>query len=472
MKLTKEAEERIDRWIDEHTEEYVADLAKLIAVPSVADPGVAEGPFPFGENSAKALAAAQKLAESYGFLVENRDNFCLVAHVGEGEEKVGLFGHLDVVPVGAGWSYPPFALTREGDFMIGRGVMDDKGPLWASVFAVRCLKELDLLPKRAIEIFMGGDEECGMEDVKHYKETSAALPVVSFTPDADFPLCHGEKGIMRFVLNIPNENSNVVAFDGGTVRNIVADHAELTLSGVSFEEAAAKIGENERVKVAAAGDLVKLIATGRAVHASMPDNGINAIALAANAALDAGLLNEGGKKALSFVAKTLSDCHGAAIGVPLEDEPSGKLSHVGGVIRTEKESLALSIDIRYPVTKNGGDVIAAIKAVVEPAGVSVSDFTDSHSIYIAADSALVKTCMDTINGVFHRDWKPYTMGGGTYARNLPNAYALGPEDPEFRPFGPFRGGVHQDDEVAPLSLFVKTMKVYARLLLRLDELDF
>ncbi len=472
MKLTKEIEERIDRWIDAHTEDYVTDLSKLIAVPSVANRGVAPGEFPFGENSAKALAAAKTLAESYGFSVENRDNFCLVAKVGEGKEKVGLFGHLDVVPVGTGWTYPPFTLTREGDLMIGRGVMDDKGPLWASVYAVRCLKELDLLPDRAIEIFMGGDEECGMEDVKHYKETSGELPVVSFTPDADFPLCHGEKGIMRFVLDIPNENSNLVAFEGGTVRNIVADHAELTLSGVSFEEAAEKIGENERVKVVSDGDFVKLVATGRAVHASQPDNGINAIALAANAALDAGLLNEGGKKALAFVAKTLSDCHGKAIGVPLEDEPSGKLSHVGGVIRTGEESLALNIDIRYPVTKNGDDVIAAIKAVVEPEGVTVSDFSDSHSIYISADSDLVKTCMDTINGVFQRDWKPYTMGGGTYARNLPNAYALGPEDPEFHPFGLFRGGVHQDDEVAPLSLFVKTMKVYARLLLRLDELTF
>ena len=473
MVLNKEIEERIDHWIDAHVEEYLTDLAKLIAVPSVANPGVAPGEFPFGEKSAEVLKTAKVLAESYGFTVENRDNFCLVTKVGSGEEKMGIFGHLDVVPVGADWSYPPFEMTREGDLVIGRGVMDDKGPLWSSVFAVRCLKELDLLPNRAIEIFMGGDEECGMEDVKHYKETSEVLPVVSFTPDADYPICHGEKGIMRFMLNIPNENSGVVSFIGGTVRNVVADHAELTLSGVCPKALSEKLAGKPGIEVLPDGDNAKIIATGKAVHASRPDNGTNAIALAANAALDSGLLGEEAKKVLSFVSLVLSDCHGKAIGVPLKDEPSGALTHVGGVIKTAENKLILSIDIRYPVTCDGDDVIRAITDVVTPYGVTIDDFTDSKPLYIPVDSELVKTCMDTIDGIFHRDdWKPYTMGGGTYARNLPNAYALGPEDPAFMPFGPFRGGVHQDDEIAPISTFVKTMKLYARLLLRVDDLKF
>ena len=158
--LSIENENRIKQWIEDHKDEFIADLSKIIAVPSVATFGVAEGEYPFGVESANVLAAAKELVESYGFPVKNLDNFCLVANVGEGEEKIGIFGHLDVVPCGNDWNYPPYQLTVDGDLLIGRGVLDDKGPLWASIFAVRCLKDLGLMPKREIEFFLGGQEEC------------------------------------------------------------------------------------------------------------------------------------------------------------------------------------------------------------------------------------------------------------------------------------------------------------------------
>jgi len=473
--LTKDIEKRIDEWIDSHEEEYLGDLAKIIAVPSVANRGVAEGEFPFGKDSADALKTAKGLAESYGFDVENRSNFCLVAKVGGGEEKVGIFGHLDVVPCGSDWKFPPYELTVHDGMVTGRGVLDDKGPLWASVYSVRCLKELGLLPKRAIEIFMGGDEENGMEDVRYYKKTTEKMPVVSFTPDGNYPICHGEKGIMRFSMLIPNENSNIESFIGGTARNIVPDHAEMILSGVSFAKAAEALAGKERVSLEEVGEKVKVVATGAAVHGSMPDGGVNAIGVLAKAVLEAGLVNDGGKAALEFIVKINGDCHGASIGVPLCDEPSGPITHAGTVIKnTENNKFDLSFDIRYPVTADGDEISKAIAADVAPFGVTLRDLTDSKSIYTPADSELIKTCMDTINSVFHREhWKPYTMGGGTYARNLTNAYALGPEDPDFEsPYGPFRGSIHQADETTTIKLLMDTAKVYARLLIKLDELEF
>ena len=71
-----------------------------------------------------------------------------------------------------------------------------------------------------------------MEDLAYYKKTSKELPVVAFTPDGGYPLCHGEKGIMDFTLDIPAEGSNIVEFVGGVAHNVVPDHAELVLSGV------------------------------------------------------------------------------------------------------------------------------------------------------------------------------------------------------------------------------------------------
>ena len=471
--LSIENENRIKQWIEDHKEEFIADLSKIIAVPSVATFGVTEGEHPFGIESANVLAAAKELVESYGFPVKNLDNFCLVANVGEGEEKIGIFGHLDVVPCGNDWNYPPYQLTVDGDLLIGRGVLDDKGPLWASIFAVRCLKDLGLMPKREIEFFLGGQEECGMNDLLHYVEVTEKLPDVSFTPDGNYPICHGEKGGLRFYLAIPCADEKVVDFCGGTVRNVVADKAVATLKGVCGKALSEKLASNERISVETEGELVKVTATGASVHASIPENGINAIGVLANALLDAEIFEGEAKSAMEFLALVNSDYNGAALGVPAEDEPSGKLTHVGGVISLDRGILNLSIDIRYPVTADGDELLAKIIETVEPYNVTVHDIGDTKPAYSPADSDKVRTCMRVINSVFHKDhWKPYTMGGGTYAKHLPNACALGPEDPDYEsPFGLFRGSIHQADESTPAKLLFDTMLVYAKLLVELDDID-
>ncbi len=474
MKVTPEIEERIDAWVDAHQEEYLSDLAKLIAHPSRAPSGHYEGAHPFGDECAKTLDEAAEIAKGYGFSAEIRDYYCMVLGLGEGDEKVGILGHLDIVPASGEWHYPPFQLTRRDDGMlIGRGILDDKGPLWASVFAARCLKELGLLPKRKLEFFCGSDEECGMEDIEYYKKTSKKLPVVAFTPDGSYPICHGEKGIMDFTLDIPAEGANIVDFVGGAAHNIVPDHAELVLSGVKAEDAAACFAGSKWVTVAQEGENVRITSSGIAMHASTPEGGVSAIKNIADGLKGSAVLNAAAEKAIAYLSQCLADYYGASIGVPYEDEPSGRLTHVAGMIDMADGVIHLHINIRYPVTCDGTDVSGKIRDLAAKHGVGFSGLRDSKPIYIPAESDLVHLCMETIGSVFHRDWQPYTMGGGTYARKMTNAYALGPEDPDFEsPFGIAGGGAHQPDECAPLGLMLDTMKVYARLFLGLDELTF
>ncbi len=473
MKMTGEIEKRIDKWVDEHEGEFLRDLSRLISYHSVSCDGYLTGDNPFGDECAAALNCAMELAESYGFKAENRDNFCVVAQVGEGEEKVGVLGHLDVVPAGGDWKYSPFSMTEEHGLVIGRGVMDDKGPLWASVYGARCLKELGLLPRRQIEIFMGSDEETGMLDIDHYIETSDKLPVVAFTPDGGYPICHGEKGIMCFWLNIPMGDGNIARFSAGTVTNVVADHAEIVLTGLDLETVKNALRGEDAFKVEPDELGVRIISTGAAVHASLPENGVNAIGILAKAILAHGLAKGDAVHALEFIADMLSSYNGEPFGAAFEDEPSGKLTHVGGVVKAFEGVIHLSIDIRYPVTVNGRDVIAAATKFAESRGCTLTEKSDSHPIYIEADSDLVRTAVATVNKVMDKNWEPFTMGGGTYARHMKNAYALGAEDPDFEsPFGLYRGGMHQADECAPVKLLLDTAKIYARLLLELDEIEF
>jgi succinyl-diaminopimelate desuccinylase len=96
-------------------------------------------------------------------------------------------GHLDVVPVGDGWTHGPFNPVIENGKLYGRGVNDDKGPTMAAFYAMRALKEMNVPLKRKIRLILGTDEESGMRCIKHYL-TKYDPPVIGFAPDATFPL--------------------------------------------------------------------------------------------------------------------------------------------------------------------------------------------------------------------------------------------------------------------------------------------
>ena len=121
------------------TDEMLANLGRLVAIDSqLGTP--AEG-MPFGEGPAKALEVGLKIAEELGFKTVNLDNYCGYAEMGEGDEIVGIAGHLDIVPAGGDWTHDPFTLTRDGDYVYGRGTTDDKGPVLEALYAMKLLRD-------------------------------------------------------------------------------------------------------------------------------------------------------------------------------------------------------------------------------------------------------------------------------------------------------------------------------------------
>ena len=84
------------------SEEMIENLGKLVAVDSQL--GTPKEGKPFGEGPAEVLSVGLKIAEELGFHTVNLDNYCGYAEMGEGEEIVGIAGHLDIVPVGGDWS--------------------------------------------------------------------------------------------------------------------------------------------------------------------------------------------------------------------------------------------------------------------------------------------------------------------------------------------------------------------------------
>ena len=78
-------------------------------------------------ETVQALDYTLSLCQRMGFHTKNADGLYGYAEIGEGAEIIGCLGHLDVVPAGDGWHYPPYAGTIDGGRLYGRGTIDDKG---------------------------------------------------------------------------------------------------------------------------------------------------------------------------------------------------------------------------------------------------------------------------------------------------------------------------------------------------------
>ena len=123
--------------------------------------------------------------------------------MGEGEEIVGIAGHLDIVPVGGDWTYDPFKLTREGDHVYGRGTTDDKGPVLEALYAMKLLCDSGVKLNKRVRLIMGCNEETGSKCMEHYNEVAEEVSC-GFTPDANFPCIHGEKGMVMMTAHSKN----------------------------------------------------------------------------------------------------------------------------------------------------------------------------------------------------------------------------------------------------------------------------
>ena len=141
----------------------IKHLQELLSIESVANHG--ENGTPYGVGPAKALEYMLTLCEQLGFRTKNAGGRYGYAEIGEGKEIIGVLGHLDVVPAGSGWDYPPFAGTVDNGRLYGRGALDDKGPMLISVYAARDLAkeyaEKGKTMNKRIRLIFGQTEENG-----------------------------------------------------------------------------------------------------------------------------------------------------------------------------------------------------------------------------------------------------------------------------------------------------------------------
>ncbi len=450
--------------IDQYKEDMIDDISKMVSFESLAKDE--DGEFPFGKTVHEAFQCFLDMGVRDGFEIKNVDNYG--GHIefkGEGDEIFAVLGHIDIVPAGDGWDTDPFTAVVKDGKLFGRGTIDDKGPTMAGYYAMKALKEAGFKPNKNIRLIIGLDEETNWKGIKYYMDKEKT-PTMGFTPDAVFPVIHGEKGLIIFKMSKSFGESKgefqLLSCNGGNAPNMVADKVEAHIKGDDITKLVMEFSKDSGYDITSSYDKgVNIVSVkGVSAHGAMPEKGLNAITIFLQFASKLDL----GKPMNEFVTfyneKIGFNFHGENFGIPFEDEPSGKLNFNVGIIQILEDKVELTINIRYPVTFSEEKVYAGIDTVASDWKIEKLDHLDS--LYVPKDNELVKVLMDVYRE-FTGDMEnePIVIGGATYARTVPNCVAFGPVFPHEEEVE------HQPNEYVDLNSLIKATKMYAEAIYRL-----
>lgn len=489
---TAELNAAVDRYIAEHWNEVVADIAHLISIPSVEDLETAAPGAPWGEGPRAALSAALDMATRMGFEAHDLEGYLGYADfAGETATQIGIIGHVDVVPEGPGWNTPAFELTQREGYFLGRGTSDDKAPVVVALHAMKFWKDCQAAGEAApfpytVRFLFGANEENGMGDVDYYRARFAD-PAFLFTPDAEFPVCYGEKGLFGgYVTGAPLEGGALAELAGGTAANAVPGEAHAVVrianTAAAGEQAesesenaeafVARLPEARGITVAPAGEgALRIDAQGKAAHASTPELGENAIALLADYLLQNNLCAPGAERAtLELVRDLTATSDGAALGIACADEHFGTLTAVGGVVSLENRHITQTLDCRFPTGITVAEMEARVNERVAQAGATFSPVSPAEPFLVPPESPVIQALLSAYNEATGETATPFTMGGATYARRFTSAASFGPLKPcENTP--DWVGAMHGPNEGISEELLKQALRIYIFTLAKLMELD-
>lgn len=422
----------INHLIEENKMQFYQDLNRLMEVRSVK--GKPNPEAPFGEGPKEVLETIVAIAEEYGFQAKIVKNAVAYVQVGEGDDYIGIVGHLDVVPEGDGWSFPPFHLSKNAGRLYGRGILDNKGPIFSCLFGLKLLMEQNVSIERPIRIIFGTDEESGSADIPLYLSEEQP-PYFGFTPDCKYPVVYGERGIVNYEIRT-HFTEGVLDVFGEVQGDQARDHVP------------------DKLTVEVNDETIHVI--GKRAPSNAPELGENAITLLAEKICQKKLVQGSLLDYFTWVQDSLTEKHhGEGLGIDFEDEDSGKLMITPYQIMKEGQDLVLSVAIRYPVSVTEERVTKQLAQHIF-AESTLTVMRRMKSTHYSKEDLNVKKLSDVYESVTGMDGTPVTTTGATYARFMPNTVAFGPSFPGQK------GIAHNKDEYMDEADLLLNMEIYMR----------
>lgn len=468
-------------WLDQvfkRENQLLADVKGLLSIPSVLDESTAREGAPFGEEVANAIQYMVDLGSKDGFKTKNVDGYAMHIEMGEGQELIGVLAHVDVVPVGEGWTSPPFEPEIREGRLYARGAIDDKGPAMATYYGMKLIKELGLPLSKRVRLILGGDEESLWRCMDHYF-ANEEMPSMGFTPDADFPIIHAEKGFY----DIQTKGTTAVAvteavdgvwtlesFQSGQRVNMVPDLATAVLVGEEdvfdlkeqFQDFLLQNGIQGYAEEA--NEHVTLVVRGISHHGSEPHKGLNA-ALELARFLTTVKLDPIGGRYINLIDRYFIDSFfGEKLEIAQEDEKTGVLTVNGGIFNyIMGEGEQVRFNIRYPISTDDDQLLELLREKFAAYDLEISHYDRKRGHYLAPDHPLVATLSRVYEEQTGEQAKLMAIGGATYARAAQNCVAFGPLFPG-RP-----EVAHQKDEFIEWNDLVRATAIYAQAIYELAK---
>lgn len=459
----------LQKIIENYKPEIIQKTQELIQIPSINSQS--PNPYkPFGENIDKALQYMLRLGSTLGFRTKNIDGYCGYIEFGKGKEIVGIIGHLDVVPEGQGWTFPPFSGTISDNKIYGRGAIDDKGPVIASLYAMKAVMDNYKVNKR-VRLIIGLNEENDWKCIEYYKKHEE-FPTVGFSPDADFPCIYAEKSILSFYFStdFSNTNQNLISIKeidcNNNAINVVPKFCSITLKvdsdKISMNDFTSNIKTiidkyNFEIDIYQINDEeVKLTSHGVQAHAAHPDLGINSISRLVIVVDNIFKNYNINVELFDFFTKYINtEYNGKSLNIDFSDE-SGSLTLNVGFFGIEKNILKIGMNLRVPVNTQIIEIENAfIRSTSSYPNVDFNMSRYQPSLYISKDNYLVKTLCNIYTKLTNSNKEPIAIGGATYARAFDNFISFGANLPGQKDM------CHQTNEFISIDNLILASKIYS-----------
>ncbi|WP_040210198.1 dipeptidase PepV [Clostridium polynesiense] len=455
--------EKINAKIEELKDSLIKDTQEVLKIKSLEEdalPGM-----PYGEGVGKALEKALEISKALGFKTVNLDGYVGYAEYGQGEDYIAVLGHLDVVPEGDGWKYPPYGAEIHDGKIYARGAMDDKGPIMSALYGLKAVMETGLPLSKRVRIIFGTNEETGSAEIPYYNAREKA-PAAGFTPDAQFPIIYAEKGLTIFDLvktigTKAKRNMEIMSLKGGQRPNMVPDYCEALIATDDPANVISLLSEfkyenkQSDISYERTDEGVLLKSYGVSAHGSLPELGKNAIMQLL--AFLGELPFEGTDIGdfIKFCNENIGmETDGKSFGVDLEDAASGKLSFNVGNIDLKEGVITMSLNLRYPVTFKLEDMLTRLERKLLNTDIEIKNLDHQAPLYFPKEHPLIVSLQKVYKEQTGLEPELLAIGGGTYAKEMENIVAFGPIFPGKPDLD------HQANEYIEIEDLVKCAKIY------------
>ncbi|MEJ8848707.1 dipeptidase [Variovorax rhizosphaerae] len=441
----------------------IAATARMVAIPTVRDDKI-----PPHENKAIITfgTLVEGMAKDFGLQFRNVDNRIfevkLPANTATTGSEFGILTHADVVPVVAdewvlddGTKLDPFKLTRVGDYLYGRGTIDDKGSIAAVLFAMKTVKESGLPLDRTIRLMIETTEETGGDAMKYYR-AKTALPDYNIVLDSKYPAVVAEKGTGALKVFFPAEPADgtttaIVAMAGAAAANTVPQNATAKLKGGDPATVAAKLnaakaafmqkyesqGGKFAIDVAQGAEGVDVKVTGVSAHGSRPEEGVNPLPRLALFLQGSGvpLADNHYAKATKYLVDLYGTGYlGEKMGLGYKDDFMGPLTFSPNLIRESDGKLEVTTNVRMPRGRTPEELQKAVTAKVDAWAASHAakitiDYNQGEWMARDPKGAWLSTLLNIFGDTTGLEAKPVPTAGSTTAKLMPNAINFGPAMP-------------------------------------------